>query len=49
MIDYGYSSARKEFSMNIKRNGSQASSKGPSEWLTGDVRVDPLFIAPAPS
>jgi quercetin dioxygenase-like cupin family protein len=35
--------------MEIKRNGSQPSSKGPAEWFTGDVRVDPLFDAPAPA
>ncbi len=29
--------------MDIKRSGSQPSGKGPSEWFTGSVRVDPLF------
>ena|ERR1700722_9990790 len=29
--------------MDIKRNGSQASTKGPAEYFTGSVRVDPLF------
>jgi quercetin dioxygenase-like cupin family protein len=29
--------------MEIKRNGSQPSSKGPAEWFTGTVRIDPLF------
>ncbi len=29
--------------MEIKRNGSQPSSKGPAERFTGNVRVDPLF------
>lgn len=29
--------------MEIKRNGSQSSSKGPAEWFTGNVRIDPLF------
>jgi hypothetical protein len=32
--------------MEIKRNGSQASRKGPEEWFTGAVRIDPLFQAP---
>ena len=32
--------------MEIKRNGSQPSGKGPTEWFTGVVRVDPLFTAP---
>src|SRR5215204_2034313 len=35
--------------MEIKRNGSQPSGKGPAEWFTGSVRVDRLFAAPAPA
>ena len=35
--------------MEIKRNGSQPSRKGPSEYFTGAVRVDPLFDAPEPA
>ncbi|QIF05494.1 cupin domain-containing protein [Roseimicrobium sp. ORNL1] len=35
--------------MNIKRIGSQPSAKGPSDWFTGTVRIDPLFQAPAPA
>ncbi len=35
--------------MEIKRIGSQPSTKGPSEWFTGTVRIDPLFQAPAPA
>lgn len=30
--------------MEIKRNGSQVTIKGPVEWFTGDVRIDPLFL-----
>jgi quercetin dioxygenase-like cupin family protein len=29
--------------MEIRRSGSQPSSKGPVEWFTGMVRIDPLF------
>ncbi|TDK35026.1 cupin domain-containing protein [Rhizobium deserti] len=29
--------------MKIDKNGSQPSAKGPSDWFTGTVRVDPLF------
>ena len=29
--------------MEIKRAGSQPSSKGPADWFTGTVRIDPLF------
>ena len=35
--------------MDIKRSGSQPSGKGPAEWFTGAVRVDPLYSAPAPA
>ena len=35
--------------MKITRPGSQASSKGPAEWFTGTVRIDPLFQAEAPA
>lgn len=33
----------------IQRSGSQPSMKGPAEWFTGNVRVDPLFSAIEPS
>jgi quercetin dioxygenase-like cupin family protein len=35
--------------MEIKRNGSQPSSKGPEDWFTGAVRVDPLFQRESPA
>ena len=35
--------------MEIKRNGSQPSSKGPAEWFTGNVRIEPLNQAPTPA
>jgi len=35
--------------MDIKRSGSQPSSKGPTEYFTGTVRVDSLFQAPNPA
>jgi quercetin dioxygenase-like cupin family protein len=35
--------------MEIKRCGSQPSSKGPAEYFTGTVRLDPLFQPPAPA
>ena len=35
--------------MDIKRSGSQPSGKGPAEYFTGPVRVDPLFNPPAPA
>jgi quercetin dioxygenase-like cupin family protein len=35
--------------MDIKRSGSQPSGKGPTEYFTGTVRIDPLFEAPDPA
>ena len=35
--------------MEIKRSGSQSSNKGPVEWFTGTVRINPLFEAPDPA
>ena len=35
--------------MDIKRIGSQPSGKGPAEYFTGTVRIDPLFQAPEPA
>ena len=35
--------------MNITRSGAQPSAKGPAEWFTGTVRIDPLFAAQAPA
>ncbi len=35
--------------MEIKRNGTQASARGPAETFTGSVRIDPLFQAPPPA
>jgi quercetin dioxygenase-like cupin family protein len=31
--------------MDIKRAGSQPASRGPEDWFTGTVRIDPLFQA----
>jgi quercetin dioxygenase-like cupin family protein len=35
--------------MEIKRIGSQPSAKGPADWFTGAVRIDPLFSAKEPA
>jgi quercetin dioxygenase-like cupin family protein len=35
--------------MEIKRSGSQPSNKGPADWFTGTVRIDPLFPATPPA
>jgi len=35
--------------MDLKRNGSQPSGKGPEAYFTGSVRIDPLFVAPDPA
>jgi quercetin dioxygenase-like cupin family protein len=35
--------------MDIKRNGSRPSGKGPADYFAGTVRVDPLFEAADPA
>ena len=35
--------------MDIKRSGSQPSTKGPDAYFTGSVRIDPLFEALDPA
>ncbi len=39
----------RERSVDIKRNGSQASAKGDPQWFTGEVRIDQPFQAEAPA
>lgn len=40
---HGTFNAIEGINMEIKKVGSQASSKGPADWFTGTVRIDPLF------
>jgi quercetin dioxygenase-like cupin family protein len=35
--------------MEIKRVSSQPSAKGPDDWFTGTMRIDPLFQREAPA
>jgi quercetin dioxygenase-like cupin family protein len=42
-------SGTREAIMDIKRSGSQPSTKGPADWFTGTVRIDPLFDTPPPA
>jgi quercetin dioxygenase-like cupin family protein len=35
--------------MEIKRAGTQPSTRGRSDWFTGTVRIDPLHAAPDPA
>ena len=35
--------------MEIKRIESQPTSKGPAEWFTGSVRIQPIFEGPEPA
>jgi quercetin dioxygenase-like cupin family protein len=35
--------------LEIKRSGSQPSGKGPADWFTGTVRIDPLNNPPEPA
>ena len=35
--------------MDIQRVGSKASVRGPEDWFTGTLRIDPMFDAKEPS
>jgi quercetin dioxygenase-like cupin family protein len=35
--------------MKVTRSGSEPSQKGPADWFTGTVRIDPLFPVSAPA
>lgn len=35
--------------MDIKRSSARSASKGPGNYFTGDVKVEPLVEAPAPA
>ena len=35
--------------MEITRAGSRPSAKGPTDWFTGMVRIDPLIQTAAPA
>ena len=37
------------YKMDIKRAGTQPSARGPEEWFTGTVRIDPLFQSNDPA
>ena len=43
------SEQRKRNAMDIKRSGSRPSGKGPADYFTGSVRVDPLIEAKEPA
>jgi quercetin dioxygenase-like cupin family protein len=47
--DYEDSKVEGAQTMEIKRVGSQPSGKGPAEYFTGTVRIDPLFQPNAPA
>jgi quercetin dioxygenase-like cupin family protein len=40
---------KSQLHMEIKRSGSQPSGKGPADWFTGTVRIDPLFPVTPPA
>src|SRR6266478_9102711 len=40
---------RRKATMEIKRNGSRPSGKGPDAYFTGTVRVDPMFQVGEPA
>jgi quercetin dioxygenase-like cupin family protein len=41
--------AAKGAAMNIQRNGSTPAAKGPADFFTGSVRVEPLIATAAPA
>ena len=41
--------SEKEQQHGNQTGGSQPSGKGPAEWFSGTVRIDPLFQAPDPA
>jgi quercetin dioxygenase-like cupin family protein len=45
----GHAQQQERPTVNITRAGSQPSSKGPADWFSGTVRIDPLFTSPAPA
>ena len=45
----GQPTATRRMTMEITRSGSQPSGKGPADYFTGTVRVDPLFKAEPPA
>ncbi len=45
----GLPSLEEELTMEIKRVGAQPSGKGPADWFTGVVRIDPLFQTAPPA
>jgi quercetin dioxygenase-like cupin family protein len=49
VVEAAVQAYRKEMIMDIKRSGSRPSGKGPAEWFTGTVRIDPLFSSPEPA
>ena len=44
-----YAESRSNASQVIIRAGEQASIKGSSDYFSGDVRIDPLFVASSPT
>jgi quercetin dioxygenase-like cupin family protein len=40
---------KEEVHMEIQRIGTQPSARGPADWFTGTVRIDPLFPPKAPA
>ena len=44
-VNFHHCSSIKIITMIITRIGTQPSAKGPEEWFTGTVRIDPLYAA----
>jgi quercetin dioxygenase-like cupin family protein len=48
-LNDGQTQGKGDTAMDIRRAGLQPSGKGPADYFTGMVRVDPLFEAPEPA
>lgn len=35
--------------MEVRKANTRTRSKGPADWFTGNVKIDPLFEAPSPA
>lgn len=46
IVSFSATSHAETETIQVLKNGTQASIKGPANWFTGTVRVDPLFLKP---
>lgn len=49
LIAHASSTAMSGQTVSVSKNGSRPSQKGPADYFTGSVRIDPLFDPQAPA